>query len=244
MSTSLPTIPPYAMPRPEELPAGRASWTVDPDRAVLLVHDMQRYFLAPFARDTEPVSVLVDHIGSLARRARELGVPVLYTAQPGVQPADDRALLTEFWGPGPAAAYREDPDVVEIIDELAPGPDDEVLTKWRYSAFARSPLAERLAGWGRDQLLVTGIYAHIGCMVTAVDAFMRDVEPFLVGDAVADFSRDHHDRALEWTASRCGVVTTTAAVLSGLSPIGDGGQPSPIRHAQLVDAIVDEPTRS
>ena len=53
-------------------------------------------------------------------------------------------------------------------------------------------------------------------MVTAVDAFMRDVQPFLVADAVADFSRDHHDQALAWTASRCGVVTTTAAVSSAL----------------------------
>jgi bifunctional isochorismate lyase / aryl carrier protein len=218
MTTSLPTIAPYPMPRPGELPAGRASWTVDPARAVLLVHDMQYYFLAPFDHDAEPVSLLVAHLRELLADARAAGVPVLYTAQPGEQPPADRALLAEFWGAGPAAAYREDPAVVGILDALAPAPDDEVLTKWRYSAFQRSPLDERLAAWGRDQLLVTGIYAHIGCMVTAVDAFMRDVQPFLVADAVADFSREDHDRALAWTASRCGVVTTTAAVRSALEP--------------------------
>jgi bifunctional isochorismate lyase / aryl carrier protein len=234
MSTSLPTIAPYAMPRSDELPAGRASWTVDPGRAVLLVHDMQRYFLAPFDHDAEPVSLLIAHLGALLRRARERGVPVLYTAQPGEQPPADRALLAEFWGAGPAAAFRDDPDVVGILDAVAPHPGDEVLTKWRYSAFQRSPLAERLAGWGRDQLLVTGIYAHIGCMVTAVDAFMRDVQPFLVADAVADFSRDHHDRALEWTASRCGVVTTTADVLAAFGSAFAGTErerPAPERVA-------------
>ena len=214
--SSLPTISPYAMPRGDELPEGRASWTVDPARAVLLVHDMQHYFLAPFDHSTEPVSLLVDHIAALTERARAVGVPVVYTAQPGEQPPADRALLHEFWGPGPVTAYRQDPEVVGIHSEIAPRPGDEGLTKWRYSAFQRSPLADRLREWGRDQLLVTGIYAHIGCMVTAVDAFMRDVQPFLVADAVADFSRARHDQAVEWTAARCGVVTTTEVVLGAL----------------------------
>ena len=35
-----------------------------------------------------------------------------------------------------------------IVDELAPEPGDEVLTKWRYSAFQRSDLAELLADAG------------------------------------------------------------------------------------------------
>ena len=214
---SLPTIAPYPMPAAGELPSGRVDWAPDPARAVLLVHDMQRYFLAPFDRGAEPVSVLVEHIAALTARARELGVPVVYTAQPGVQPPAERGLLDEFWGRGPAAAYAEDPDVVSIVDELAPQPGDEVLTKWRYSAFQRSPLADLLAGWDRDQLLVTGIYAHIGCMVTAVEAFMRDIQPFLVADAVADFSRAHHEQALAWTAQRCGVVTSTDEVLAALT---------------------------
>ena len=106
--------------------------------------------------------------------------------------------------------------MVAILDELAPEPGDEVLTKWRYSAFQRSNLAELLADAGRDQLLITGIYAHIGCMVTAVEAFMRDVQPFLVADATADFSRAHHEQAITWTAQRCGVVTSTDRVLDAL----------------------------
>ncbi|MEJ2885653.1 isochorismatase family protein [Actinomycetospora aeridis] len=213
---SIPSIAPYPMPRSHELPASRPDWSPDPARAVLLVHDMQRYFLAPFSRTEEPVSVCVEHIAALTARARDLGVPVVYTAQPGEQPPADRGLLDDLWGRGPAAAYLEDPGVVSIVDELAPEPGDEVLTKWRYSAFQRSRLAELLAEAGRDQLVITGIYAHIGCMVTAVDAFMRDVQPFLVADAVADFSRAHHEQALTWTAQRCGVVLSTEQALGAL----------------------------
>lgn len=53
---ALPEIPPYALPRAEELPANRAPWLPDPDRAVLLVHDMQRYFLRPYPPGTDPLA--------------------------------------------------------------------------------------------------------------------------------------------------------------------------------------------
>jgi len=221
----LPRIAPYPMPTVDDLPAGRVDWAVDPARAVLLVHDMQRYFLSPFAPGTEPLTTLVAHTSALVRAARAGGVPVVYTAQPGEQPPEDRALLNDFWGEGPGAAFRDDPDVVRIVDDVAPQPGDEVLTKWRYSAFQRSPLESMLAEWGRDQLLVTGIYAHIGCMVTAVEAFMRDIQPFLVADALGDFSRAHHDQALTFTAQRCGALTTTAALTAVLDRPAAGAVP-------------------
>jgi bifunctional isochorismate lyase/aryl carrier protein len=218
---SQPTIEPYALPAAAELPPGRVSWRPDPGRAALLVHDMQRYFLAPYRG--APIPAVTANITALADACRAAGIPVFYTAQPGRQDAADRGLLTEFWGDGIGAVIDDDPHAPDIIAELAPQPGDTVLTKWRYSAFQRSPFAERLAAAGRDQLLVTGIYAHIGCQATAVEAFMRDVAPFLVADAVADFSRRHHDQACEYVAQRCGVVTTAAATLAALAavPVGD-----------------------
>lgn len=44
----IPPIEAYPLPTAGALPPVTPHWTVDPDRAVLLVHDMQRYFLAPF----------------------------------------------------------------------------------------------------------------------------------------------------------------------------------------------------
>ncbi|WP_433260064.1 isochorismatase family protein [Actinosynnema sp. CS-041913] len=220
---SLPKIQPYALPTAAELPAGRVAWRPDPARAALLVHDAQRYFLAPY--QGAPVPEMTANIAALVAAARAHDVPVFYTAQPGHQEAADRGLLTEFWGPGIGAVIDADPRAADIVADLAPDQDDTVLVKWRYSAFQRSTFAEQLAARGRDQLLITGVYAHIGCQATAVEAFMRDIRPFLVGDAVADFSRERHDQACEYVAQRCGAVTTTAEALAALSAPIPAGAP-------------------
>ena len=80
----------------------------------------------------------------------------------------------------------------------------------------RTDLAELLLPAERNQLIMTGIYAHIGCQATAVEAFTRDVQPFFVADAVADFSAEHHRAAVRYAARRCAMTPTTeglAAVL-------------------------------
>ena len=43
----IPSIPSYALPESSDLPGNIARWVVDPRRAVLLIHDMQHFFLRP-----------------------------------------------------------------------------------------------------------------------------------------------------------------------------------------------------
>lgn len=203
---SLAPIKTYPLPMMSELPANTAQWTLDPRRAVLLVHDMQRYFLAPF-----PPSIrdpLVRHCALLRERCAALGVPVTYTAQPGGMTEQQRGLLKDFWGLG----MRVDPLDRQIVEELAPRPADRVFTKWRYSAFFRSDLLALMREQDRDQLVVCGVYAHVGVLVTALEAFTNDIQPFLVADAVADFSAEHHRMAVDYAAAHCAVVTTTQEV--------------------------------
>ncbi|GAB2783275.1 isochorismatase family protein [Streptomyces daliensis] len=208
---ALPAITPYPMPDKGALPRNKADWSPHPDRAVLLVHDLQNYFLGAFPPGTSPRTELLDNTAHVLGRCRELGVPVVYSAQVGGQTPEERGLQQDFWGPG----LPDDERSAQIPAPVAPRQRDTVLTKWKYSAFARTDLAERMAEAGRDQLIVVGVYAHIGVLLTAADAWMRDIQAFLVADAVADFSEEDHHMALRYAAAKCAVVTTAHTVLAG-----------------------------
>ncbi|MFF2922406.1 isochorismatase family protein [Streptomyces celluloflavus] len=213
---ALPAIAPYPMPTPDALPAQRVDWTVDPRRAVLLVHDLQNYFLRAFTEGAAPLTELLENVGRLTAACRAAGIPVVYSAQPAGQSPAQRGLQQDFWGPGLPA---EPADAAAIAAPVAPQPGDTLLTKWKYSAFARTELAEQLAGLGRDQLVVVGVYAHIGVLMTACDAWMRDIQAFVVADAVADFSAVDHQQALRWAADKCARLTTTDALCQGIEGV-------------------------
>ncbi|MFJ3930330.1 MULTISPECIES: isochorismatase family protein [unclassified Streptomyces] len=208
----IPEISPYPMPSAADLPAAVVDWTVDPDRAVLLVHDLQKFFLSPFPAGEQPVTDLVRNAGELRDRCAALGMPVAYTAQPGGMTPEQRGLLADFWGPG----MTPSPEHREVVERVAPAPGDWMLTKWRYSAFFRTDLLERMRRADRDQLVVCGVYAHVGVLATAVEAFTHDIRTFLVADAVADFGWAEHRGALEYAAGRCAAVTTTKELLAAL----------------------------
>ncbi|MFE3076767.1 isochorismatase family protein [Nocardia tengchongensis] len=196
------------MPTESELPDNLVNWAIEPHKAVLLVHDMQHYFLQPFADGSEPRSTLMRNVRWLRKRCEQLDIPIMYTAQPGSMTREQRGLLLDFWGPGMTAR----PEDRGIPPEIAPALGDPVLTKWRASAFHNTNLLERMHYLERDQLLICGVYAHVGVLLTAADAFASNVQAFVIADAVADFTPEYHKMATEYVATRCGRVVTTSQV--------------------------------
>ncbi|MBX6964592.1 isochorismatase family protein [Alcaligenes faecalis] len=205
-------LPSYELPQTPV--ANRVNWRPQANRAALLIHDMQTYFLQKYDMSQAPIPMLIERIAALRDVCHKLGIPVFYTAQPTEQPEKDRALLNDFWGPGLTATEFHTQQAV--VPELTPAEQDIMLTKWRYSAFQRSDLREQLRNLGRDQLIITGVYAHIGCMTTALEAFMQDVQPFLAIDGVADFSLEEHQMAIRHVSQRCGVSLTCTEIQDSL----------------------------
>ncbi|RCG31160.1 isochorismatase family protein [Sphaerisporangium album] len=71
------------MPDSGEPPENTAQWILDSDRAVLLLHDMQNFFLNAFPRGEAPVTDLIRNAEELRERCAATGIPVAYTKQPG-----------------------------------------------------------------------------------------------------------------------------------------------------------------
>lgn len=211
---AIPRISAYSLNQVEGAFTNKVNWKIDAKRAVLLVHDMQNYFVDFYSRDQEPMQSLLKNIQTLAALCRQRNIPVVYTAQPPNQKPHDRALLTDFWGTG----LTDKNNVTAIVEELQPQPADIQYVKWRYSAFQRTTLMDDMLDLGRDQLIICGVYAHIGILSTTLEGFMRDVQAFVVADAVADFSPEEHTMALNYIARRCGKVETLANVVATLTP--------------------------
>lgn len=206
---AIPKLQGYALPAAADIPDNKVNWSFEPARAALLIHDMQDYFVNFWGDNCPMMQQVVANIAALRHFCKQHNIPVYYTAQPKEQSDEDRALLNDMWGPG----LTRSPEQQQIVSELAPDEADTVLVKWRYSAFHRSPLEQMLKETGRNQLLITGVYSHIGCMTTATDAFMRDIKPFMVADALADFSREEHLMSLNYVAGRSGRVVLTQELL-------------------------------
>jgi isochorismate hydrolase len=195
-----------------DVPARSAPWTLETDRAALLVHDMQHYFIKAYTPHADPITTVLRNTKNLIDTAHAHDVPVFYSAQPGGMTPEQRGLFGQLYGPG----MPDDDAERAIVDPIAPAPTDTVLTKWKYSEFFRSDLLEMLRNANRDQLIIVGVYAFSGITATSTDAVQNDIQAFIVSDAVADYTAAGHSQALAWCAERTARILTTRSALAGL----------------------------
>lgn len=205
----IPKIEAYVMPDRSQVPFNVVEWKIDPQRVVLLIHDMQKYFVQKIPSENPRVALLKNAI-SIREWCLDFHVPIAYTTQSGDMTESERGLLRAFWGPG----MKTEPNDREVVDELAPGAGDWVFTKWRYSAFYNSNFLQKIRDTGRDQLIICGVYAHIGVLATAIEAFSNDIEVFIVADAIADFSKAHHMMALNYAIECCARVVFSEEIIA------------------------------
>jgi ureidoacrylate peracid hydrolase len=168
----------------------------------------------------------VPKIRRLLDLCHDLKIPVVYT----------KTVLKDGFHLSPLEAsyqpilfekgMREGTWGVQIIDELAPEPDDEIVIKHRYDAFYNTNLELLLGnirGMGTvDTLIITGTVTNVCCESTARGAFMRDYKVVFVSDANGSGDQAAHEATLQNISRFFGRVVDTRTLLAALTEGEEG----------------------
>jgi ureidoacrylate peracid hydrolase len=76
---------------------------------------------------------------------------------------------------------------IEIYPEIAPRPDEIVISKRRHSAFYGTDREIILRGLGVDTVIISGVTTENCCHASARDALFRDYKVVFLSDATATF---------------------------------------------------------
>jgi maleamate amidohydrolase len=170
----------------------------------------------------------VDQIVTLLEVARPHGIPVIYTVMEQRRDGFDRA-------PANRAAKSKDAKLAtdligsyanRVVAEIAPAPEDIVITKPKPSAFFGTPLVGHLTYLQADTVILTGCVTS-GCVrAAAVDASSYNYNVIVPEECVWDRGILAHKANLFDIQMKCGDVepaADTAAWIRSLParPFGD-----------------------
>ncbi len=178
---------------------------LDPKRTALVVVDLQNAFMddavghavCPAARDIVPA------VNRLAAATRAAGGAVFW-----IKNTFDDTCLTEWsvmqdistpaMRARRAAAMSENTKGHELWPTLDVRPEDEIVKKYRFSAFlpGASELPDRLRARGFDTVLITGTVTNVCCESSARDAMMSNFRVIMVSDGNAAMTQAEHEASL------------------------------------------------
>ena len=113
--------------------------------------------------------------------------------------------------------YLEGTKGAQIAPEVAPHPQDIVLTKGKQSGFHGTPLLNLLIAAGVDTVVITGGSTSNCVRATAIDASSHNFRTIVPRDAVFDRVRISHEVNLMDIARQIGDVVSSDEVLACLS---------------------------
>jgi ureidoacrylate peracid hydrolase len=206
------------------------SMGADISRSALIIVDMQNDFLHPdgsFAhRAQEHPEAMIDmpflvgtipNVKRLAAAFRAAGKPVVYVAH--VLKPDYSDAAFPFWrlGREPATVNRthcvEGTWGAEIIDELTPGEGEHVVVKKGFGGFANTTLDTILRNMGVTTCVVAGVTTCVCVSNTVRGGVEYNYRMILVGDGIAEVSRDTHEGELKTMSRIFADVKTTDEVV-------------------------------
>jgi nicotinamidase-related amidase len=194
-----------------------------PSRAALLVYDLQVGIVSQIAEGDR----VIENVARLVRSARAAGLRIAYSRYYNVPlgwAGVGQLRMAKTWqGVQTASELKQrlmqgSPEI-EIVEAVAPGPEDVVLDRVAMSAFEGTPLAFLLRDLGLCTVVMAGIALEVGIEPTARHAADLGFIPVLVQDACGFGNAEAARRSLD--SLRFGgdsVLTDVASVVRALPP--------------------------
>jgi nicotinamidase-related amidase len=217
-----------------EIPADPFPFILEASRAALVIIDMQRDFLEPdgfgssLGNDVARLRSTIRPLRAVLEAARRTGLAVIHTREghlpdlsdcpPAKRLRGNPALRIGDPGPNGRILIRGERGH-DIIDELAPRPDEPVIDKPGKGAFYATDLAGVLESRQIRQLVVAGVTTEVCVHTTVREANDRGYECLVLSDCVGSYIPEFQSAGLAMIAAQGGIfgwVTPSASFLQSL----------------------------
>ena len=201
--------------------------TLDPDRCVLIVQDMQNDVIiegGAFADSGSPEHAkeqnVVENAKNVADLCRSKGIPVIhvwYIVEDGAAGLklnaplfqgvkDGNALVRGTWGAAPA-------------EGLEPMDGDFIVEKMRMSAWEGTKFETLVKGLGRDTIIITGAWTNMSIEHTARTGADKGYHMIVVENGCSTMNADWHNAAINYALQNVSTVTTCSELTEALSGV-------------------------
>ena len=198
---------------------------MDPRKTALIVVDLQNGFMVP-EHTPKPVETsigTVPNVNKLAAALRETGGKVFW-----IKNTTNETSLKE-WSNWFAMsrpellqervdAFKAGAAAHKIYPGLEVRPEDEIVFKYRFSAFVQgsSDLPKRLKDQGFEYVLIVGTVTNVCCESSARDAMMLNYKTIMVSDGNSAHTDGEHTATLAAFYSVFGDVMDTDTAIACL----------------------------
>ena len=180
---------------------------LDPNAALIVV-DLQKGLLAyPTA---QPIGEIIGRASTLAEAFRRHGLPVVLINVAGGAPG--RTEQARPRGERPAGW-------TDLVPELNQQPQDHLVTKRTWGAFADTGLEAHLKALGVTEVVISGVSTSIGVESTAREAYACGFNVTLAIDAMTDASAEAHLNSITRIFPKLGETGATGEIIALLDRI-------------------------
>ena len=196
-----------------------ANLTIDPRNSALLIQDMQN----DIVKSNRPVvpmggPQLIANCQRLLTKARQVGMPVIYvrvSRRPDLKDAP-RPPLGASPSPSAGPALIEGTPGAEVVSELAPQPEDPLVTKHTTSPFNTTDIEVYLRRFGVNTLILTG-YSTTGVVEGSLrDARDKDYNCVVVRECCAAATAQEQDTCMDIVFPRMAWVAGVDEVINAI----------------------------